>query len=993
MASEVEVLTTSKLDPMPEHNQEILQKNELSSHSNMHYLSLPSTLYDVQKLALKGVEHPGMTMVSNSLKAHRTSNKAIIFLYGMTGSGKSSTLNHLFNNQDLLKVSDNESCTKDVVEHVVTMTSDDCRVHNLEIGFIDAPGWADTDGTIQDAVNLASIAKFLQQHPLLSSKRHSFYPNIVLIVVSAVDKRFGGVSSSCAHMLRALSKLHVVDRWRPNVVFVLTNASSVPRGRYKDMKKSKTNQIQDMCRLYLGVSSPVVWIENDFVGNELEREGDWTFLLDREKQPLNLFEAMISIFRESRDDIGLEAVRMCFSGSCSNLVNPTINMRIPSRKVRSRSMSREVVLNDQEMNWHLILMKELKLLVKTEITQKLREYTESHQDIARYEQMTPMLTYLQEAGISKLLELETRTLQEIEILLKPFLINRTDKFILLEVFKVQYRSFLDIVQVVGCGYNIENSTISTIRIFDINTVDCDFDYNVGIYIPKCMDATLLQKTVITCTENEQPIHDTETHGTEVGPSRLFGFEIVHNLYTFKTNEHLAKIKHNKEILKSIEKLPPSALDNNNTVDPAYLEFFRLYGHLEVHSAVVSGRISGCVTIDNNCIKNIAEHQVCAILEEKITAIKNNLLADQNDNFLEVDFDIDNVPLLFAGGDPSHYCPTLSQLSHEKWTAWVDSILNNPIFHPEHYGMSPIYNLVKTIDSVKGTEMQIAYNATNLEEINRRNNRFYSVQSSNGISNRDTPDRSFVNLDEAKTRIEAGTLIKLPKNKNNSENNCFPGNASVTLRGGERVRMDELKIGDYVLSIHPTTGKPVYSKVYLWAHRDPHTTATFLHITHPHGHLHISANHLILSGDKRKPVPADQLRVGDSVHFLSPCLSQQQLDGEEGKRGDFDTLISVPVLHIQTCTQVGYYAPFTMNGYLIVERIATSIFSVTEPSMAQVPFFQSIGQSLFYPMRVLDRFGFGSIVGTYLEKDTKIHKYAQFLKDSYQVFKPLNNLFL
>ena len=97
--------------------------------------------------------------------------------------------------------------------------------------------------------------------------------------------------------------------------------------------------------------------------------------------------------------------------------------------------------------------------------------------------------------------------------------------------------------------------------------------------------------------------------------------------------------------------------------------------------------------------------------------------------------------------------------------------------------------------------------------------------------------------------------------------CFPGNATVLLRGGKRVRMDELKIGDYVLSIHPTTFKPVYSKVYLWAHRDIHNTTTFLHITHPHGHLHISANHLILSGDDKTPIPAHQLRVGDSIHFM------------------------------------------------------------------------------------------------------------------------------
>ena len=97
-----------------------------------------------------------------------------------------------------------------------------------------------------------------------------------------------------------------------------------------------------------------------------------------------------------------------------------------------------------------------------------------------------------------------------------------------------------------------------------------------------------------------------------------------------------------------------------------------------------------------------------------------------------------------------------------------------------------------------------------------------------------------------------------------------------------MRMDELKIGDYVLSIHPTTHKPVYSKVYLWAHRDPHITATFIHITHPHGHLHISANHLILTGDNNTPVPAHQLTVGDTIHFLSQQNNHNKMEKNKNK---------------------------------------------------------------------------------------------------------------
>ena len=953
-------------NPVQDHKVTSIREKEPFRNSNTQYLNLPSSLHDVQKLVLSGIEHQGITMVGNSLRAHRSSNKAIIFLYGITGSGKSSTLNHLFNTKDMLEVSEVKSCTKDVAEYVVTMSSDDYKLNNLEIGFIDTPGWNDTSGTLQDAVNLASVTKFLQQHPLLNSKWHSLFPNIVLIVVSACDKRLGGESSDCAHMLRALSKLHVVDQSRPNVVFVLTNASSVPKGRYNDFKKSKTDHIQVLCRQYLGISAPVVWIENDFVGHGLEKKGDWTILNDMEKQPLNLFEAMISLLKESRDDIGLEAVRLCFSGNCSNLSNPKLNLRIPGRTV-GKIANKEVELNDKETNWYLDLLKELETLVNTEVTQKLREYTNSHRDVVRFEEMVPLLIYLQKAGIKKLPELETRTLQEIETLLKPFLINRTDKFILLEVFKVQYKSYLNIVQVVGCGYNDENNATSAIRIFD--TLDCEFKYNIGIYIPRCIDATPIHKTQITCTEIEQPAHEMDTHDTEVIPARVFRFKIVHNLYTFRTNKYLAKIALNQQFVTSIASLPKSALDDNDTVYTAYRDFFTLYGNLEIYSVIVSGRISGCVTINNNEDKKTIAHQIRAVLEKKITEIKED--SYQEESILEVNFDVENVPLEFAGGDPSHYCPTLNQFSHGKWNAWINSIQSNPIFNPNCYGMSPIYKLVKMVDNVKGNEMKIAYE---------------KIYSGDVILVPDVEDDSFVNLEDAKSRTEAVDIAR-PSMKENTTNACFPGNASVELRG-ERVRMDALKIGDYVLSIHPTTGKPVYSRVYLWAHRDPHITATFLHITHPHGHLHISAHHLILSGDQRRPVPADQLRVGDSIHFISPCLSKQEKEGEgeREERGDSHTLISVPVLHIQTCTQVGYYAPFTNNGLIVVDGIAASVFSVTDQSMAQIPYFQTIGQFLFYPMRLLSKLGLVSTVGTYLDKETKIHKYAQFLKDSYQVLK-------
>lgn len=477
------------------------QKPEIIDETNLttscpivtSYLPLPATVSEARVLAFNGVTHPGMNMVGNSLKAHRASNEAIIFLYGVTGSGKSSTLNHLFD-KNLLDTSENKSCTKDAVEYAVTMTSEKCKISNLEIGFIDVPGWGDTDGNIQDAVNLSTISKFTQQHPHLSCKCLSTFPNIVLIVISAVDKRLGGERSNCAHMLKAVSKLRIVDRVHRNVVFVLTHANAIPKGRYKDTKFTKTKEVQALSRQYLGVLSPVVWIENDINGNLLDVEGDWTLLYDKERQPYNLFHAMISIMKENHDDIGREAVRMYFSSGKFPL-DVTMKLKVAGRKVK-RNANEEVELSDQELNWHKRLMKELSLMVATEITQKLRDYTELHKSVVRFQEMTPLLFYLQEAKFTKLSELKSKTLQEIENDLKPFLLNKTDKFILFEVFQVQRSSFEEIVRVIGCGYNMENNKISTAKIFDLSSLDTDFDYYYGVYIPSGLELIPIQCTVI-----------------------------------------------------------------------------------------------------------------------------------------------------------------------------------------------------------------------------------------------------------------------------------------------------------------------------------------------------------------------------------------------------------------------------------------------------------------------------------------------------------------
>ena len=226
--------------------------------------------------------------------------------------------------------------------------------------------------------------------------------------------------------------------------------------------------------------------------------------------------------------------------------------------------------------------------------------------------------------------------------------------------------------------------------------------------------------------------------------------------------------------------------------------------------------------------------------------------------------------------------------------------------------------------------------------------------------------------------------------------CFPRNATVLLKDGKRVRMDELKIGNSVLSIHPTTFEPFYSKVYIWGHRDPHATSTFLHITHPYGHLHISADHLILSGDEKRRLPAHKLRVGDIIYYMSLSTSQHKKVRDVNRNeGDSYSLIPVPVLHIHTCMHMGYFAPFTNNGLIVVDNIATSQMPthsqlknnnwVRNRITNQLVFhigMHRVSQCVLTPLRLVCKLGVSSVVNEQMNRQSNIHKYCQWLLDNF-----------
>lgn len=255
--------------------------------------------------------------IVSSEKINRPSYSPMILLVGSSGVGKSSTINHLFDTGEgdpVAMISDQESKTNATTEYLLTVDEPDYEVCDLSMSIIDTPGLNDTAGVEQDACNFVSMKEFLQTHPSVDKK---IYPNLVFLVVSAMDKRIAGVNSNLVKTLRGIKYLEVVDKNHPNLVVILTFCCSVPRGnvhRWKEKIEKKKQDISTIVFKVLAVRAPVIPMENAYGDNdhELEKDGDFTVLPNDERQPKNLYEACLLLLEENRDHFGLMVLNSVF---------------------------------------------------------------------------------------------------------------------------------------------------------------------------------------------------------------------------------------------------------------------------------------------------------------------------------------------------------------------------------------------------------------------------------------------------------------------------------------------------------------------------------------------------------------------------------------------------------------------------------------------------------------------------------------------------------
>ena len=258
-------------EPNPDTIPELESETNIELKIDNTMLALPNSFKEAQKLFSTARNHEGLGLFYKSYRAHRSLNVTSIFLFGKTGSGKSSTLNHLFG-RDLIPTSSMESCTRDVIEYGCTMDSTHWKVEGLGLGFVDTPGYGDTDGVKQDARNLTTINEYVQTKYTKWNRR--IYPNIVLVVVNGSDNRMFGIESEFSQMLHVLSKLNIVDIERPNVVIAVTHALNLKKKKFIEKSQGIARDCAVLSKLHLLIEAPVVFIENDDEDDDLDTEGD-----------------------------------------------------------------------------------------------------------------------------------------------------------------------------------------------------------------------------------------------------------------------------------------------------------------------------------------------------------------------------------------------------------------------------------------------------------------------------------------------------------------------------------------------------------------------------------------------------------------------------------------------------------------------------------------------------------------------------------------------
>ena len=850
-----------------------------------------------------------LSHVYSSYKIKRSYKQMSILLIGSTGVGKSSTVNHLFNFKrdgsfiEFAKTSKRMSTTRSTTEYLIKTTSEFYEVKDLSLGVVDSPGFSDTSGTKQDACNFYSIKKFFEEHPKLKG----YFPNLVLISVKGGENRTEGPNSALSKTLKLLSKLNLVDKAHPNVVGVITHAVHLgPKlNKFKLELADLSDCLQKAIFEHLQVLAPVVAIENDILGQELDKDDEWTLLVDGTQQPLNLFITCNDLLKKSGDPFGQLVFSECFK-KCSE---PEVGFQINAKDAEKENLSKT------ENKFHDEYRAAIEGGVDNGIVLLSKDFIE-HRGLNDRDR------YLVRKTASDIIAAGFRldTVKEMSVDALSFLIERVDESPIVRDFMlhlgVQEERPVDVcdsaIRVIGQGYNVMSRQTVTSAIFSYGKRNT----KSGLLVPDTAGFARANETFefMEFFESEEEMQRMRMQALNInfhvdsdavgkfqgagGYNRIrgagsqnvqsdFSFLFEQRLFELRL-ESIDELKVTQPFLDDVIDLPTELNIQDSANRLLYESFFEKWGHFLVTRAYGGGSVELKISKQSKGWGSLKYDNLKAEILSSISIKHSDAQSRKSREILE------RSTSQWKGGDSSlHKRENFS--NEEAMSKWKISLMSNPVMLEHSMSLLPIPEIVRKVDKDKYIACSQALRAVLGGEFKVKNDQHRAQQIR---EKRETDEQ--LKEEKARSREEAA------KNSQPVNSLCVLSKNS----GDICIQMKDLNIGDRVMTLEG--GKVVYQKVITFLHRDLDVEAEFVKITFDNGsELTVTGNHLLLTRRENCDVitskPACDVEVGD-VDVMSG----------EGER--------VRVVRVESERHKGIFCPLTESGTIVVDGILCSCYA-------------------------------------------------------------------
>ena len=360
---------------------------------------------------------------------------------------------------------------------------------------------------------------------------------------------------------------------------------------------------------------------------------------------------------------------------------------------------------------------------------------------------------------------------------------------------------------------------------------------------------------------------------------------------------------------AVDELPESYDKNDSANRSKFERFFNRFGHFIVTAAYGGGSVETKVTCEQHGSDAMSFEEVKACLSALFSGVLFNVSNEVsvcNSNEAQFRNMLSQSTVYWCGGIRElHKMDTIK--NQDKMRKWQVSLGQNPTMLSSEMCLEPISTVISCLNPKKDTA---SYDA--LKDL--LGGEFKVLAS----RERERKEENRKREEEAITRPEAVKKPDQPSSK------CFSSNTIVYIKHVDgnikKKQMGDLSIGDRVQACDTKCRRVVYSKVIMFAHRDPSVKqVNYLKIVlEDASSIVLSSNHLIISGERMKATMARNVEVNHMLFTIN----------EEG------VISSKKVVAIEEIIDSGVLCPITKEGNVVVK---TSSQAAMHPSMTKLFF--------------------------------------------------------